>query len=376
NPKIQIIDDNLYYSSDLSSVEGVSYSGSVDICKLNLKDLQTEKLVRVNSYGWVLSKSNEMINLVDVNRYGIGVYKDILKNKDQHVNLKSNLWNVDVIGISNEDIYYESIHLNDAFLMKNIDSGVVVSNISSLSSAIVHNNSGINAKYNGGILNGNQLFVRDKNTLNLIDLTTGAISTKKILDTENKVTYDEKSNLFEVNGYLAYFNKEDNLVVDNEVQVIKAEDNLNSKSENNTSESQEKSTSSDSKIVYIKSVGTETILVDEVKILHGDEAVNVALEEGNKNHVFQADDGSLNVYDGYYISNKEIRNEEYKFTEETKFALLACDLDTAVVSIDNVDVTLEQFRNKINNWNSDYPRLYTINTKNNMVEKIKRYFTP
>ena len=115
---IQIVDDTLYYDANYSYMEGFNYSGRYDIIAMNLETLEKKTINNLNIFQWVIAKNiNEEVNLYASHRYSVGIIRDITNENSslEYEILKGELWNARIVGVNDSNIYYNVLHLDQAF---------------------------------------------------------------------------------------------------------------------------------------------------------------------------------------------------------------------------------------------------------------------
>ena len=283
---IQIVDDTLYYDANYNYVEGISYSGSYDIIAMNLETLEKKTINNLNIFQWVIAKNiNDEVNLYASHRYSVGIIRDITNENSplKYEILQDGLWNASIVGVNDTNVYYDTIHIMDAFSEATHDSGIGITNhLTNQSKVFYETRDFLTGTY---ILGDNTLFNTDYNNrqrINEIDLTGNRVSNSIYIDICNSDALSSGfygyyyPNLFEVKGYLAYFNENNELTIDKDIIVKK----MNNKEEEAEEENIEETTLEDEELKEII-----RFVKEEIK--------NICKEEV----VFQSYDEDTNIYD-------------------------------------------------------------------------------
>ena len=216
---MQIIDNYLYYDCNFDPLEDFSFYYSADIYKMDLDTLETSEVITGINPTWIINKtSSGELDLYITQRYGIYGYRDI-NGVNEQIDIHGELWNAEVVGINSENIYYNTLHLNDAFTYYNgyETSGMGVTKLQTESSEVFKGSElAIN---NYKILADDCFYVNNNGTLYSIDLSNGNESMIKKL--YNSIEEYRDESLFEVKGYLAYFNENNELTIDKDIIVKK-----------------------------------------------------------------------------------------------------------------------------------------------------------
>lgn len=214
---MQIIDNYLYYDCNFNPLEGLSFYYSADIYKMDLDTLEKSEVITGINPEWIINKTSDgRLDLYITQRYGIGGLRDI-NGENKNISVHGGLWNARVAGINNENIYYNTDHLQDSFRDYGVDgSGMGVTNLNT-QSASVFKDSDLSSS-NNKILAEDCFYVNDNGTLYSIDLNS---TDEELVKTLYNPLDDEYSAapLYEVKGYLAYFDDNNDLVIDKDIIV-------------------------------------------------------------------------------------------------------------------------------------------------------------
>ena len=220
---MQIIDNYLYYDCNYDPLEDFPFYYSADIYKMDLDTLEKSEVITGINPTWIINKtSSGELDLYITQRYRIYGYRDI-NGVNEQIDIHGGLWNAEVAGINSENIYYNTLHLNDAFTYYNgyETSGMGVTKLQTESSEVFKGSELASNNYK--ILADDCFYVNNNGTLYSIDLSNGNESMIKKLYNSMDEYRDES--LFEVKGYLAYFNENNQLTIDKDIIVKKMNNN-------------------------------------------------------------------------------------------------------------------------------------------------------
>ena len=305
---IQIVDDTLYYDANYFHDENFGfYSATYDIIAMNLETLEKKTINNLNIHQWVIAKNiNGEVNLYASHRYSVGIIRDITNENSplKYEILKSGLWNASIIGVNDSYIYYDTIHIMDAFSEATHDSGIGITNhLTNQSKVFYESRDFLTGVY---ILGDNILFNIDydnRQRINEIDLTTKRVSNSIYIDICNSDTVSSGfynyyyPQLFEVKGYLAYFNENNELTIDKDI-IVKE---MNNKEEEAEEENIEETTLEDEELKEII-----RFVKEEVKNICKEEVVFQSYNEDTNIYDFRNVRQYANVLYHYNASNGDI----------------------------------------------------------------------
>lgn len=234
---IQIGDHVLYYDCDLI-LSDKGFNSTVEINSFNLKTNEVANISRVNDWGWLIRKDgNGNINIAKPSWYSLGFQERL---SDENSGTHNSIRAISLKGFTDDKIYYYGSGILDT----NINNVIIRSNTSNLDD---DNNKVI---YRGEdvpcILGSEYLYLAEAGNICRVNLNTKEkelVRSQCINEGSLKDSSRFKKNcedfLFEVNGYLAYFDKDLNLVIDKNIN-INEDSQLNSKDESKNEEKNNK----------------------------------------------------------------------------------------------------------------------------------------
>ena len=306
---MQIVDDTLYYDANLFYDQNFGfYSATYDIIAMNLETLEKKTINNLNIHQWVIAKNiNEEVNLYGAHRYGVGIIRDITNENSslEYEILKDRLSNASIIGVNDSNIYYNILHLDQAFSEATRgSSGIGITNhLTNQSKVFYESRDFLTGVY---ILGDNILFNIDydnRQRINEIDLTTKRVSNSIYIDICNSDTVSSGfynyyyPQLFEVKGYLAYFNENNELTIDKDI-IVKE---MNNKEEEAEEENIEETTLEDEELKEII-----RFVKEEVKNICKEEVVFQSYNEDTNIYDFRNVRQYANVLYHYNASNGDI----------------------------------------------------------------------
>ena len=224
---IQIIDNKLYYNvknkyenTELNSLYTAMTEGKYSLYELDLNTLQSNIINTVNGSVELYKNDENMINLIVNNGYTIYAFEDGINNKNETPKtLNDKAYPAIILGVKGDNIYYKLDDSRNVPIPTDGKSYIVSTNIKTLQHEIIFGVDQFSGYHiDSGIIGDSYIYLPNSkdNSLLVVDLESKQ---------SKKLNKNINSSLYEVNGYLAYFNDSKELIIDTDIIVKGNKDN-------------------------------------------------------------------------------------------------------------------------------------------------------